>query len=88
MSIRDPQGVWHVVHDSDENIFILPEDEYAKARRIEISPSKLIGISWIEGKKVEGSVFSQPGEYLIYMADNLETEPENTFHFMGTVLFK
>ena len=88
MSIRDPKGTWHVIHNSGENIFILPQEEYVKARKIEISPSELTGITWIEGKKVEGLVFSLPGEYLIYMADNLETEPENTFHFMGTVFLK
>ncbi len=88
MSIRNPVGVWYVVHDSGEKVFILPEDEYVKARRIDISPSKLMGISWADGKKVEGLVFGLPGEYLIYMADNLETEPDNTFHFMSKVFLK
>ena len=78
-------GVWHVVHDSGEKVFILPEDEYVKARRIDVTPSKLTGISWINGKRFDGLVFGLPGEYLIYMADNLETEADNTFHFMGKV---
>lgn len=88
ISIRDPMGIWHVVHNSEEKIFILPEHEYVKARKIDITPSKLMGISWINGKKLEGLVFGLSGEYLIYMADNLETEPDNTFHFMGKVFLK
>lgn len=66
LSIRDPTGIWHVVHDSREKVFILPKDEYVKARKIDISPTKLMGINWTDGKKTEGLVFRLPGEYLIY----------------------
>jgi len=40
-----------------------------------------IGIIWQEGQKRKEKVFVKKSEYLIYFADNLEAEPENTFCF-------
>ncbi len=42
----------------------------------------------MDGKGNIAPVFTEPDKYLIYMVDNLETEPENTFHMMGTVMHK
>jgi len=86
MSIRDPKGVWHWVHEPEENILFLPYSDLKSTTQITLLTSKLRGVSWDNGKKVAGLVFNQPGEYLLYFADNLETEPENTFHFKGTVM--
>ncbi len=88
MSIRDPKGIWHWVQDVEEEIFFLPSSEFERATKIIISPLQVRGVSWVDGKKVDGLVFNYSGEYLVYFADNLETEPENTFYFMGKVLVK
>ncbi len=88
MSIRDPKGVWHWVHNVEEEIYFLPSVEFEEATKFIISPSKIRGVSWINGKKVDSLIFNYPGEYLVYFADNLETEPENTFYFMGKVVVK
>lgn len=50
--------------------------------------SAINGVKWDDGKRVVEPVFNAPGEYLFYMADNLETEPENTFHLMHTVTYR
>ena len=86
MSIRDPKGVWHWVQDAEEDILFLPYSDFKEATRITILPSQVRGVSWINGKRLDGLVFNHLGEYLVYIADNLETEPENTFHFMGKVV--
>ncbi len=88
ISVRTPSNEWYVIHDLSEKVFVLPAEEYISTKRIDILPSHLMGVTWKDGKRVVGMVFSRPGEYLIYMADNLETEPENTFHFMGKVFLK
>jgi len=83
MSIRDPGGIWHWVQDAEERITLMPDAEFRKATRIVVDTGKLHGLSWIDGRKSSGLVFRRPGEYLIYIANNLETEPENTFHFLA-----
>jgi hypothetical protein len=39
----------------------------------------------VNGKKIKEKVFQKQGEYLVYMANNLEIEPENTFHLMTII---
>lgn len=85
LAIRNPSGIWYSIHNSDENVFILPSKEYKKITVLKLNTRVLDGVTWINGKKVKEKVFQKKGEYLIYMANNLETEPENTFHFMATV---
>ena len=88
MSIRDPMGEWYWVQYASENIKFMPEAEFKQATKITIAPAHLKGITWLEGKRVDELVFKYAGEYLIYFANNLETEPENTFYLMGTVTVK
>jgi len=83
MSIRDPDGTWHWIQDAEEKITFMPDTEFREATNIVIDSATLQGVSWVDGRKSSGLVFRRPGEYLIYIANNLETEPENTFHFMG-----
>lgn len=85
MSIRDPSGIWHWVQDAQEKITFMPDAEFGKATRLIIDSGTLQGTSWIDGRKIRGRVFKYPGEYLVYFANNLETEPENTFHFMAKI---
>jgi len=85
ISIKTPLNEWYIVHDIDENIFMLPINEFEKTNMIVITPSKLKGVIWKNGQKWVRRVFNTPGKYFIYLADNLETEPENTFSFEGMV---
>jgi len=38
-----------------------------------------LGQSWDDGRDVTTSVFPVIGEYELYVADNIETEPDNTY---------
>jgi len=87
LSIRTPSGGWYSIHDSDEGVFILPLKKYIKSTELKLNPLILQGITWVNGKKIKEKVFQKQGEYLVYMANNLETEPENTFHLMTIIKF-
>lgn len=88
LAIRDNMGTWHYIHDVDEKILLMSTGDFDQAREIRILPSQVTGVSWNDGRRVEDVVFSGPGEYLIYLADDLETEPDNTFSLMGKVILK
>ncbi len=88
MAIKTPSNEWYIIHDADENILMLPVNEFEKSDMITIIPSTLKGVVWEDGKKRVRRVFHLPGRYVIYLADNIETEPENTFSFEGTVTLK
>ena len=85
LSIRDPDGVWHLIHDNDEQVMLA---NFEISASVTIAVSNLTGVSWANGKKIEGLVFKKPGGYLIYLADNLETEPENTFSLSRQVVLE
>ena len=87
MSIKSPSGEWFVVHEESEKVYFLPQNEFSCASSAQKKVAEITGVKWIDGKRVIGPVFNEPGEYLIYMADNLETEPENTFYLTGTVIY-
>lgn len=88
MSIKSPSGEWFVVHEKSEKVYFLPQDEFSCATSAQKKVAEITGVKWIDGKRVIGPVFNEPGEYLVYMADNLETEPENTFYLTGTVVYR
>ena len=88
LSIQDPEGIWHLVHDNDEKVLLMDSAAFERLTSIELDVSKLRGISWINGERLEGRVFNITGEYLIYFADNLETEPDNTFSLSGKVVLE
>ena len=64
--------------------------DFMKATEIKLNVDKLKGIYWNPdtGKPKKVLVFTMKGKYLIWFADNLETEPENTFFLEETVFFK
>ena len=88
MSVRTPNGEWFVIHDKAEQLVILPNEEYAQVNSIRIKVSDIKGVKWEDGKRLIQQVFHESGEYLFYMADNLETEPDNTFYLTTTVHYR
>ena len=88
MSIKSPSGEWFVVHEKSEKIYFFPKHKSSSATSVQKKVAKIKGVKWVEGKRMVEPVFNEPGEYLFYMADNLETEPENTFSMMGTVIYR
>ena len=62
--------------------------QYSQATSLKLRVGDVSGVTWIDGKKTEKKIFRVPGDYMIYMADNLETESENTFYLTTTIKYK
>ena len=72
LAIQNENGRWYYFHNNSDSDIIL-KDEY------KVNPEYLIGTYYEDGERFEQIVFSKSGKYILYFADNLETEPENTF---------
>ena len=81
MSVRTPAATWFVIYDPSEQISHIASPNFSTATSLDIDINSQLGTTWIDGNKQIEPIFKEKGEYLIYLADNLETEPENTFHF-------
>lgn len=88
LAIEDPGHVWYVIHEAGVNTSLMTDKKYRYSTSITFQIATLTGVTWVDGKQVRRKVFSRPGKYTIYMADNLETEPENTFFLMKTLIYK
>ncbi|MCP4486410.1 MAG: hypothetical protein GY820_03690 [Gammaproteobacteria bacterium] len=82
-SIQSPENRWFYAVDLNEGINHIG-DRYPSGK-FDIELSSFHATYWDNGKKIEGLVFGQSGKYLLYFADNLETEPENTVHYKKTI---
>lgn len=87
LAIQDPNGAWFVLQDSDDKIETMPQEEFDSINIMEFETDKLKGVTWINANKVNKLIFTSQGKYLIYFADNLETEPENTFSLQENIVF-
>ena len=63
----------------------MPPDRFVEIGEVEIVPSELSAMSYVDGEARRSPVFHKTGEYLIYL--DLETEPENTVSFQTTVYY-
>ncbi len=88
LAIRDPAGAWYSIQSPDDDVMMLTPEKYSATTNLSLHTQTLEGVTWVEGVKTKELVFKTRGEYLVYMADNLETEPENTFHFMTYIQLK
>lgn len=85
LAIQDPVGNWYYVMGDGG---LVKYSDFISGREIKLKVNDVKGILWVDGKKEVRNVFEKPGEYLLYMADNLETEPENTFFIQVKVFFR
>ncbi len=76
MAIIDPDDRYFYIQDPESSRLMEPA-AFAKAREITIDAT-LTGLYYDDGKARTGAVFTKSGAYTIYLADNLETEEENT----------
>ena len=88
LAIYSPNGQFFILHSKDDAVKIMPYQLFAGAEVIKIKISDTQGLTWIDGKKSLMNVFNEKGEYTIYLADDLETEPENTFFHSEKILLK
>jgi hypothetical protein len=83
--INSPEGyVYYFLKTKD--LF----DEVIFKNELVIDPLSFKGIRFDEntGEEIEEIVFTTPGKYKIYFANNTETEPENTFSLERSITFK
>lgn len=85
LGIEDPAGnFYYVMGDGG----FVKYNEFITGREIKLKVDDVKGILWVDGKKEIRNVFEKPGEYTLYMADNMETEPENTFSIETKVFYR
>lgn len=66
------------------------DEEIIFKKNLVLDPLQFKGIRYDEknGEQVEENVFTTPGKYILYFANNTETEPDNTFFRERTITFK
>ena len=89
LAIKSPIGTWFYLHVENEgdSEMLMPKEKFAALQQLNLDTSKLEARYWDNGKAMRGKVFGETGAYLIYMADNLETEPDNTLHFSSIIQY-
>jgi len=89
LAIKSPNGTWFYLHVENEgdSEMLMPKEKFAALKQLNLDTSKLEARYWDNGKAMRGKVFGVTGAYLIYMADNLETELDNTLHFSSIIQY-
>jgi hypothetical protein len=67
-------------------ILLMPVEEFQKAGKIDI-PQDITGLIYLDGKPIKRQVFTETGKYTVIIADNLETEFENSTNISCSVIF-
>ena len=79
LAIIRPNGEWvYIVYDdqvADDNFF-----DFERQTQFDFNFGELVGDVWNEGIQSRERVYAGPGVYVFYIADNLETETENTIY--------
>ena len=78
MAIFTPNSRFYILHSQEQGISLWDGSEPAEAKTVKINPRTLAGVTWLEGVRTSALVFRAKGVYRFYLADNLETEPENS----------
>ena len=69
-----------IVVDNGLEGAVMSEEEFLSCDTVEIDTSLLKGVTWDEnGNPLQQRIFVGKGRYTLYFADNLWTEPDNTF---------
>lgn len=83
-AIQTPSKKWFYVVQPSDNIDHIG-DSY-KTGNVKLNLASFTASHWVSGKHQVGLVFNQAGDYLLYFADNIETEPENTVGYKKRVV--
>ena len=86
LAVMNPAGDWIYVVDPYYHITYFKD--FKSSTVFPFHVNELQGVAFQDGKPVRTLVFVQSGKYLVYVADNLETEPENTFSWSIEVEYK
>ncbi len=86
--IVDSNDQWFIIQSAEANVLMMSEEEFSLIKVLELPIKSTKGTIWENGLKITKTVFKESGKYQIYFADNLETEPDNTFNFSAHVIVK
>jgi len=86
-AIKAPDGRWYYLQVKNEGSgeMLMLSGKFATLKKLDLDTRTLEARYWDNGQAMRGKVFNKSGDYLIYMADNLETEPENTLSFVSII---
>ena len=76
MAIESPGKARYYIHFPPD-ILLMPAEDFRKASKLEI-PQNITSLIYQNGKPARKPVFTIPGKYRLILADNLETEEENS----------
>ena len=85
-AIKTPSGDWIYIVGPSFHYSFFPD--FDSNSSFTFPEDTLQGIHFVDGKQAIAKVFDKVGEYEFYFADNLETEPENTFSLSYTVAYQ
>jgi len=74
-AIINPKGEFIIVHSPEDNIIL---NGYSTGEILQLDLNALSGQRWTSGSPETVKAFPSIGNYKLYLANNLETEPENT----------
>lgn len=87
LAIQTPKGEWFILQDSSESIQVMSQSQFNSIEVMRFELNNLMGIVWRDGVSSKEIIFENDGTYLVYFANNLETETENTFSFRESVIY-
>lgn len=89
MAVVTPSREFYVVHAPDDGkvLFEMVNKE-GQRLDLEIVTSEFLGSLFETEDKTVAPIFTSPGTYTLYLAENLETEPENSYSFSKDFVFK
>jgi len=89
LAIKSPNGEWFYLHVENEgdSEMLMTKEKFTALTKLDFNTGKLEARYWDDGKAKRGKVFIQTGAYLIYMANNLETETDNSLFFSSLIQY-
>ncbi len=78
----------YYLHDPASKVFMELTRDFSEVKEVKLEVNGLIAAYWSDGEKKHGLVFRTPGKYMVYIADDLESEPEEISGLVATVYYK
>ncbi|RXK01195.1 hypothetical protein CRU98_01735 [Arcobacter sp. CECT 8986] len=86
-AIKTPSDEWFILQDVSQGIQLFPQEKFKSLKVLELNMKDLKGITWRDSQEVKDTIFKESGNYIIYFADELETEMDNTFNLQQTIYY-
>jgi hypothetical protein len=88
LAIVAPDGAYYYLQAADDSVpSRLSANEFAELAVVHIDVDSATGIQWVNGKPTKSRIFEIVGEYEVILAENIETEPENTISYTQQITY-